>query len=266
MPRASPPERTSRQITPLSVMAAASEPASGEVSPKQGTSRPSASRGSQYARCASVPNCISNSPGPSEFGTMMVTAPTIERVETLRTTSECAKAEKPRPPYSAGMIMPKNFSRLMKRQTSGGRSHHSQLIRQSSSMAQSSSVGPRRKASSASDSRAGGVSSRIFQSGLPANNSASHHTSPASSASRSVSDISGSALRAQRNIGRDKLFRRHVAISIGSFSVGGGRGGEPARPAARGCKLWQDCRRRAKLTAITTVQIPMPCSSPSSMS
>ncbi len=46
----------------------------------------------------------------------------------------------------SGMIMPKNFLRLMKSQTSGGRSRHSQLIFQSSSIAQSSSTGPLRNA------------------------------------------------------------------------------------------------------------------------
>ena len=99
---------------PVSCIAAASEPASGLVRPKHGISRPSASRGSQYCCCSRVPNFISSSPGPSEFGTMMVTAPAIERVETLRTTSECAKLEKPSPPYSFGMIMPKKRFCLMK--------------------------------------------------------------------------------------------------------------------------------------------------------
>src|ERR1700733_9422625 len=99
------------------------------------------------------------------------------------------------------MIMPKNFSRLMKSQTSGGRSRHSQLIFHSSSMAQSSSTGPLRKASSSAVSAAGAVARSFDQSGLPVNKSASHHTSPASSASRSVSDIAGNTPRAQEKIG-----------------------------------------------------------------
>ena len=116
---------------------------------------PEAKRGSQRCCCSLVPNRINNSPGPSEFGTMTVTAAVSERVESLRTTSECAYGEKPSPPYSLGMIMPKNFWRLMKSQASGGRSRHSQLIFQSSSIAQSSSTGPLRKAFSSAVSVAG---------------------------------------------------------------------------------------------------------------
>ena len=89
----------------------------------------------------------------------------------------------------------------MKSQTSGGRSRHSQLIFQSSSMAQSSSTGPLRKAFSSSVSVAGGMANSFDQSGLPVKRSASHQTSPASSASRSVSDIDGSTPRAQEKIG-----------------------------------------------------------------
>ena len=97
--------------------------------------------------------------------------------------------------------MPKNFSDLMKDQTSGGRSRHSQLIFQSSSIAQSWSTGPLRNAFSASVRVAGAVASSFDQSGLPVKRSASHQTSPASSASRSVSDIVGSTPLAQENIG-----------------------------------------------------------------
>ena len=77
-------------MTPLSTIAAASEPASGLVRPKQGMSWPEAKRGSQRCCCSLVPNRINNSPGPSEFGTITVTAAVSERVESLRTTSECA--------------------------------------------------------------------------------------------------------------------------------------------------------------------------------
>ena len=97
--------------------------------------------------------------------------------------------------------MPKNFFALMKSQTSGGRSRHSQLIFQSSSMAQSSSTGPWRNADSSVVKAAGAVASSFDQSGLPVNRSASHQTSPASSASRSVSDIVGNTPRAQEKIG-----------------------------------------------------------------
>jgi hypothetical protein len=65
---------------------------SGLVRPKQGMSRPSASRGSQRSRCSLVPKCINSSPGPSEFGTITVTAAAIERVEIFRTTSNAHTA------------------------------------------------------------------------------------------------------------------------------------------------------------------------------
>jgi hypothetical protein len=106
------------------------------------------------------------------------------------------------------MIMPKNFSRLTKSQTSPGRSRHSQLIFQSSSIAQSSSTGPWRNAASSGVRAAGSVASSFDQSGLPVNRSASHQTSPASSASRSVSDIAGSTPRAQEKIGLVTISRR----------------------------------------------------------
>src|SRR5580658_642969 len=98
------------------------------------------------------------------------------------------------------MIIPKNFFCLMKSHTSGGRSRHSQLIFQSSSIAQSSSTGPLRKAFSSAVSTAGASLSNFDQSGLPVKRSASHQTSPASSASRSVSDIEGKTPRAQEKI------------------------------------------------------------------
>src|SRR6202521_4695964 len=106
------------------------------------------------------------------------------------------------------VIMPKNLRVLMKSQTSGGRSRHSQLIFQSSSMAQSSSTGPLRNAFSSAVRVAGAVASSFDQSGLPVKRSASHQTSPASSASRSVSDIAGSTPRAQEKIGLVTISRR----------------------------------------------------------
>src|ERR1700753_3627479 len=99
------------------------------------------------------------------------------------------------------MIIQKNLLSLMESQTSGGRSRHSQLIFQSSSIAQSSSTGPVRKAFSSSVSVACGKAKSFDQSGSPVKRSASHQTSPASSASRSVSDIDGSTPRAQEKIG-----------------------------------------------------------------
>ncbi|MHC2193055.1 hypothetical protein ACVJF1_005688 [Bradyrhizobium diazoefficiens] len=110
--------------------------------------------------------------------------------------------------------MPKNFSRLTKCQTSGGKSRHSQKIFHSSSMAQSSSTGPLRKACSSSVRVACGTFSSFAQSGLPVNRSASHQTSPASSASRSVSDIAGSTPRAQEKIGFVMVSRRKLMADL----------------------------------------------------
>ena len=53
---------------------------------------------------------------------MIVTASGPDLVEILETTSELASAEKPRPPYSFGMLRPKNLFFLMKSQVSGLRS------------------------------------------------------------------------------------------------------------------------------------------------
>src|ERR1700710_3260127 len=107
------------------------------------------------------------------------------------------------------MIMPKNLPRFMNSHASGGRSRHSQLIFQSSSMAQSSSTGPLRKACSSAVSVAGALASNFDQSGLPVNRSASHQTSPASSASRSVSDMVGNTPLAQAKIGLVMMLRRN---------------------------------------------------------
>jgi len=61
--------------------------------------------------------------------------------------------------------------------------------------------GPLRKAFSSSVSAAGAKASSLVQSGSPVKRSASHQTSPASSASRSVSDIDGNTPRAHEKIG-----------------------------------------------------------------
>src|SRR5215831_18090039 len=116
------------------------------------------------------------------------------------------------------MIMPKNFLRLMKSQTSGGRSRHSQFIFHSSSMAQSSSRGPLRNALSSSVSVAGGWLNSFDQSGLPVKRSASHQASPASSASRSVSDIGGNTLRAHEKIGFEMKSRRKLMAVLSASS------------------------------------------------
>src|ERR1700760_1890453 len=122
------------------------------------------------------------------------------------------------------MIMPKNFLALMKSQAAFGRSRHSQLIFQSSSIAQSSSVGPLRNAFSSSVRTAAGKANNFDQSGLPVKRSASHQTSPASSASRSVSDIDGSTPRAQEKIGLGVKSRRKLMAVLSSWT---GRLGQP---------------------------------------
>src|SRR4029450_7316040 len=120
------------------------------------------------------------------------------------------------------MIMPKNLWRLMKAHASGGRSRHSQLIFHSSSMAQSSSTGPLRKAFSSSVKVAGATASNFDQSGLPVKRSASHQTSPASSASRSVSDMAGNTPRAQEKIGLLMKSRRKLMADTSRFGADGG--------------------------------------------
>src|SRR3954468_25099692 len=112
------------------------------------------------------------------------------------------------------MIMAKNLCERRKSQACGGRSRHSKLIRQSSSSAQSSSTGPARNAFSSSDSVAGGRASSAFQSGLPEKSSASHHTSPASIASRSVVERLGSARWPHRKSGLEIQSRRNDVLLI----------------------------------------------------
>src|ERR1700742_4158301 len=86
-------------------------------------------------------------------------------------------------------------------------------------MAQSSSTGPLRKAFSSSVSVAGGLDNSFAQSGLPVKRSASHQTSPASSASRSVSDIDGSTPRAQEKIGLGMVSRRKLMAILSRFGL-----------------------------------------------
>src|SRR5882757_4220993 len=140
------------------------------------------------------------------------------------------------------MIMPKNLRRLMKAHASGGRSRHSQLIFHSSSMAQSSSTGPFRKAFSSSVKVAGATASNFDQSGLPVKRSASHQTSPASSASRSVSDIAGNTPCAQAKIGLVMISRRKekegMAMSSGSRAATGAAAGIAERGVQSSRKAW----------------------------
>src|SRR5262245_19370858 len=121
------------------------------------------------------------------------------------------------------MIIAKNLWRLRKSQASGGRSRSSQLMYQSSSMRQSWSTGPSRNACSSADKVAGGNASSFAQSGLPLNRSASHHTSPASIASRSVSDRLGSTCCAQRKIGLEMKSQRNSLIEDPALRGGSNR-------------------------------------------
>ncbi|MNV74551.1 hypothetical protein D3C71_1677770 [compost metagenome] len=65
---------------------------------------------------------MSSSPGPNEFGTPTVELTTEDTEASFWITLWWASALKPRPPYSFGMIMPKNLFFLMKLHSSGGRS------------------------------------------------------------------------------------------------------------------------------------------------
>ncbi len=130
---------------------------------------------------------------------MTVTAAAILRLESFVTTAELASAENPRPPYSSGMIIPKNLFSLMKRQASGGRSP-SRSTFHSSTIPHSSSTGPSRNARSRALRGFRSNSRSFFQSGFPEKSSPSHQTVPASSAIRSVSPMRGSARASARMI------------------------------------------------------------------
>src|SRR5262249_17552482 len=67
---------------------------------------------------------------------------------------------------------------------------------------------------SSGESVAGGTARSFAQSGLPLKRSASHHTSPASIASRSVSESVGSTCCAQRKIGLEIRSRRSESALI----------------------------------------------------
>ena len=81
---------------------------------------------------------------------MIVTASGPDRVEIFETTSELAKAEKPRPPYSFGMLRPKNLFSLDEFPCLGLRSPFL-YTSQSGLSLQSSSTGPFRNSSSSPD-------------------------------------------------------------------------------------------------------------------
>src|SRR5437867_1521031 len=211
IPRTSRPWYVPRQTTPRLLVEAASLPASGPVRAKQGISSAVARRGRKWRFCSSVPKCSKSSAGPSEFGTITVTAAATLRLEILVTTAELAIAENPSPPYSSGMIIPKNFFSLMNRHASGARSP-SRSTFHSSTMPQSSSTGPSRKARSRALSGLRWKSRSFFQSGRPEKSSPSHQTVPASSAIRSVSPMRGSARASARMTKGVTVCRRPAGI------------------------------------------------------
>ena len=136
-----------------------------------------------------------------------MTAAAVLRLPILVMTAEWAAAENPSPPYDSGMINPKNLWCLRSAQMSGGRSP-SMVIVGRSSMAQSSSTGPLRKACSRSESGCGTNWSNFRQSGVPENRSRSHQTVPASRAIRSVSPNTGSSGPIRRMTDRLTSLRR----------------------------------------------------------
>ena len=126
---------------------------------------------------------------------MMLTAAVMLRLAIFITTAELACAENSRPPYSCGMIMLKKRLSRINCQTGSGKSWCFSQISQSSSIRHNSSTGPLIKACSRSLSSGAGCRNRRRQRGLPLNNSASHQTVPASSASRSVGESFGITFR-----------------------------------------------------------------------
>ena len=150
---------------------------------------------------------------------MTVTPAVTLREPTFITTAEWASAENSRPPYFFGIIMPKKPLSLMYCHTSGGRSRRTCVMSQSSSRRHSSSTGPSRNACSAGDSCALDTANSFSQRGAPLNSSASHHTVPASSASRSVSDMAGRMRRNSANTGRVSSWRRSRGTLSSSAST-----------------------------------------------
>ena len=103
-------------------------------------------------------------------------------------------AEKPRPPYSFGMIIPKNLFFFRYSHTCGSRSAWTWVVSQSLVILQTSSTGPSRKACSSAVSVGFGCASRSAHFGAPEKSSPSKPTVPASSAVFSVSESGGRIL------------------------------------------------------------------------
>ena len=122
---------------------------------------------------------------------MMVTAAVTLRLAIFITTAELPCALNSRPPNACGMIMLKKPCSRINCQTGAGKSWCLSQISQSSSIRHNSSTGPLINACSRSLSAGEGCLNRRRQRGFPLNNSASHQTVPASSASRSVEESLG---------------------------------------------------------------------------
>ena len=100
-------------------MPPASEPECTPVSAKHGTSSPLARRPRYFSFCSGVPYFSSNSPGPSELGTITVIPAATERLAILETIIDCACARKPSPPCSLAISMPRKPLSLRYCQSSG---------------------------------------------------------------------------------------------------------------------------------------------------
>ena len=142
----------------------------------------------------------------------MVDAAPILRLASFMSTAATAVGENSKPPYTFGMIIAKKPCSLINAQTSTGKSTSLWDISQSSSMRHNSSVGPSRNACSSSVYRGAGKVVSLLQSGRPLNNSPSHQTVPASSASLSVSEIDGKIDRYIFSSGEVIRFRRKAGI------------------------------------------------------
>ena len=122
--------------------------------------------------------------------------------------SDCACAEKPRPPCSLEISMPRKPCRLDEVPDLSGISRRSWRMFQSLTMRHSSSVGPSRNARSSAVSVIGGTARSFSQSGVPENSSASKPMVPASSASCSVADTFAAGCL---DLAEDRLDQRGAA-------------------------------------------------------
>ena len=150
---------------------------------------------------SSVPRCRSAAavrPGPASSARRRSSSasPTPRPASGSRVNAR--SAEKPRPPYSFGMIMPKNLFFFRYSQISGGRSARTWVISQSLVMRQTSSHRAVEEGLLfGGQFRLGLAEQHAPSPGLPENSSPSKPTVPASSATFSVSDSGGRILRVE---------------------------------------------------------------------